>query len=116
MAMLDLINFSVLIPVYDGERSEHFSRALASIVEQTLQPTEVVLVKDGPLRAELEKVIRCYTSRYSFFKIVALQRHMGLGEALRRGLEACSFDIVVRMDSDDISFNNRFEVQVPYLY
>jgi len=111
-----MINFSVLIPVYDGERSEHFSRALASIVEQTLVPTEVVLVKDGPLRGELEKVITCYISRYSFFKIVALQRHMGLGEALRRGLEACSFDIVVRMDSDDISFSNRFEVQVPYLY
>ncbi len=116
MAMLNLINFSVLIPVYDGERSEHFSRALASIVEQTLLPTEVVLVKDGPLRAELEKVISCYASRYSFFKIIPLQEHLGLGEALRRGLEACNFDIVVRMDSDDISCRKRFEVQVPYLY
>lgn len=110
-----MIQFSVLISVYFGESGGNLSKALASIVEQTLQPTEIVLVKDGPLKPEVELIISEYISRYSFFKVVTLQKNLGLGEALRAGLDACSFEIVARMDSDDISCKNRFELQVPYL-
>jgi glycosyltransferase involved in cell wall biosynthesis len=105
-----------LIVLNCGESPRHLSVALASIVEQTLQPTEIVLVKDGPLNADLENVIACYVNQYPSFKVIALQKNLGLGEALRIGLDACSYDIVVRMDSDDIACPNRFEIQVPYLY
>jgi glycosyltransferase involved in cell wall biosynthesis len=111
-----MINFSVLIAVYYAECSQHLQLALESIVDQTLQPTEVVLVKDGPLHADLENVISSFLKQYASFKVIALQKNMGLGEALRMGLEACSFDIVVRMDSDDIACRHRFERQVPYLH
>lgn len=111
-----MINFSVLISVYNEESSANLSTALTSIVEQTLQPTEIVLVKDGPLKQELEDVIREYANLFPFFKVIALQRNMGLGEALRIGLDACKYEIVARMDSDDICFLNRFEVQVPIIH
>ena len=49
--------FSVLISVYAREQSDYLRSALHSVFEQTVPPTEVVLVEDGPLTTELEAVI-----------------------------------------------------------
>jgi len=84
-------------------------------MNQTLAPTEVVLVKDGPLTDALETVIARYTSRYPSLKIVPLQKNMGLGYALREGLKHCTCEYVARMDSDDINVKERFEKQVHFL-
>ena len=109
------MQFSVLMSVYIKEVPECFDEALASVFEQTVMPDEVVLVKDGPLTEDLEKVIAGYRQKYSTLKVVRLEKNCGLGEALRIGLENCSFDVVARMDSDDICKPNRFEKQVAYM-
>lgn len=109
------ICFSVLMAVYIKEQPLFFKEALQSVFEQTLIPNEVVLVKDGPLTEELEKVIANFTKEKEQLKVIALENNSGLGEALRIGLEACSFDIVARMDSDDICKPDRFEKQVTFL-
>lgn len=108
------MDFSVLMSVYAKEVPEHLDEALASVFGQTLPPNEVVLVEDGPLTEGLEKVIASYRQKHSELKIVPLERNCGLGEALRIGLENCSFDVVARMDSDDICKPNRFEKQIRY--
>jgi glycosyltransferase involved in cell wall biosynthesis len=110
-----MMEFSVLISVYSQEDAGNFSRSLSSIIDQTSLPTEIVLVKDGPLQPELEDVIVSFSRRYSFLKVIPLAKNVGLGEALRIGLEACSHDIVIRMDSDDICRKDRFEIQIEYL-
>ncbi|HOG20165.1 MAG TPA: glycosyltransferase [Salinivirgaceae bacterium] len=106
--------FSVLISVYYKENPSYFSKALESVVEkQTLRPSEVVLVKDGPLTPELEKVIDHFKPKHqTLFKIIGLNKNMGLGLALREGLINCTYSIVARMDSDDISLPERFEKQM----
>jgi len=38
-----------------------------------------------------------------------------LGNALHKGVELCSNDIIARMDTDDIAIENRFEIQYKYL-
>lgn len=102
--------FSVLITVYAKERPDFFDTALHSIFDQTVPPTEVVLVKDGPLTPELEKVIEKYGSLYlDNLKIVALPENRGSGFASNKGMEYCSHELVARMDSDDISIPTRFE-------
>ena len=46
--------FSLLVPVYDGDRPDHIRRALRSAVDdQTLRPDQVIIVRDGPVREEL---------------------------------------------------------------
>ena len=107
--------FSVLISVYCREKATHLNDALLSIWEQTLTPTEVVLVKDGPLTDELEQVINDFKNRYNAIRIVALPQNVGLGAALNEGLKHCSYELVARMDSDDICKPIRFEKQVQYL-
>lgn len=109
------MKFSVLMSVYVRELPERLDEALSSIVGQTIMPNEVILVKDGPLTDGLERVIEVYQRRYSFLQVIALKENRGLGEALRIGLESCTFDIVARMDSDDICKPTRFERQLTYL-
>ena len=46
--------FSVLISVYAREQSDYLRSALHSVFEQTVPPTEVVLVEDGPLTTGLK--------------------------------------------------------------
>ena len=101
-----------MISVYAREQSDYLRSALHSVFEQTVPPTEVVLVEDGPLTTELEAVITDFCEKYNTLKIVRLAKNMGLGNALNIGLSACTYDLVARMDSDDLSLPNRFEAQL----
>lgn len=106
--------FSVLISVYYKEIPRYLDRALQSITDdQVLKPNEIVLVKDGPLTKELDEVIEKYEKKYpNLFKIVVLEKNYGLGKALNIGLENCTYELVARMDGDDISKPERFKKQI----
>lgn len=110
-----MINFSVLISVYQKERPEYLRLALESIWDhQTLKPSEIVLVCDGPLTGELDREIEWF-SRKAPLKIVRLPKNEGLGNALKKGLAICSNELVARMDSDDIAVPVRFEKQIRFM-
>lgn len=104
--------FSVLMSVYAREREDYFREALRSIFEQTVPPSEVILVKDGPLSAELDAVVDDFVMRYKNLRVVALIQNQGLGNALNVGLSVCTYNLVARMDSDDVSLPERFETQL----
>ena len=111
-----MLKFSVLMSVYKNERPEWLREALESVVNQTLMPNEIVVVKDGLLTVELDAVIDKYVEKYhKLFKIVAFEKNRGLGLALRDGVLACSYDYIARMDTDDVCKPNRFEKQIKYL-
>lgn len=108
-------HFSVLLSVYNKENPKFLSSALDSIwSDQIVRPSEIVIVKDGPLNEKLDEVIELF-SKSASVKCVQLNQNCGLGIALAKGLEACSNEIVARMDSDDIAQPDRFEKQVKYL-
>lgn len=106
--------FSVLISVYYKEIPRYLDRALQSITDdQILKPNEIVLIKDGPLTKELDDVIERFERKYpNLFKIVILEKNYGLGKALNIGLENCTYELVARMDGDDISKPERFKKQI----
>ena len=104
MKSLSEYKFSVLMPVYHKETTEYFNTALESVVNQTLMPNEIVIVKDGSLTEELNSVIAKYISKYSqLFNIVAWEENVGQGKARNAGLMACKHNIVALMDGDDIA-------------
>jgi len=109
------MNFSVLMSVYKNDRPDFLCQALDSIFDQTLKPDEVVLVEDGALTPELYAVIEKYKSIYAEMQTVILEKNSGLGVALHEGLKHCKFELVARMDSDDISNLDRFEKQMAFL-
>lgn len=98
--------------VYWKEQPTYLEQALDSVFKQSVKPTEVVVVKDGPLTPELDEVIDDFYSKHNELKVVALPENVGLGAALNEGLKYCSCELVARMDSDDISKPNRFEKQL----
>jgi glycosyltransferase involved in cell wall biosynthesis len=76
----------------------------------------VVIVRDGPVRAELAECLDELTASSRVpVTFVPLEHNCGLGPALDRGLAASWFDIVARMDADDVAVPHRFEVQLPLI-
>lgn len=111
-----ILCFSVLMSVYKNEKPEHLIEALESVVQQTVMPNEIVIVKDGLLTEELDAVINEYSEKYpALFKIVSFEKNRGLGLALKDGVLACSYEYIARMDTDDVCKSNRFEKQIKYL-
>ena len=110
------MKYSVLISVYKNEKVECFIQAVDSLLNQTIQPEQVVLVRDGSVYEELQNAIDKYVSSYpEVFTYLPLEQNSGLGNALRYGLSYCRNELVGRMDSDDISVSNRFERQLEFM-
>lgn len=107
--------FSVLLSVYFKEKSRYLEESLYSLVNQTLMPSEIVIVEDGPLTNDLYKVLTFFEKKYGFIKRIPLKKNVGLGAALNEGLKYCTYELVARMDSDDISYNTRFEKQIKFM-
>ncbi len=109
--------FSLLISVYDGDRPDYLRRSFHSAVDdQTVPPDQVIIVRDGPVRQELAACLDEFvaTSRVPV-TLVPLEANGGLGPALDQGLAASRYDIVARMDADDVAMPRRFEVQLPLI-
>lgn len=112
--------FSVLLPVYRGDRADFLRRSLASVtVEQTLPPDEVLIVRDGPVPGELDDVLaaarRGELSGGVPVRVLELAENAGLALALDAGLEHVAHEVVARQDADDISVPERFATQLPLL-
>lgn len=109
--------FSVVTSVYRNDKLEFVRVALDSmLVEQTLKPSEIVLVRDGSVPVDLERLLFEYEAKYSdVMHIIRLDKNGGLGNALKLGVENATYSLVARMDSDDICLPKRFEKQVAYM-
>ena len=104
--------FSVLMSVYAKDRPAWIAQALDSVLTNTVPPTEVVVAVDGPVGEGISNVLKQYQKQFLQIKNVPLAQNEGLGSALRHGLDACTCELVARMDADDISLPNRFEKQL----
>ena len=101
--------YSFLMSVYFKEKPEYLKLSIESMINQTIKPDEIIIVKDGPLTDELDTIIDNYSADSNLFTIVALSKNRGLGNALNIGIKTSRNELIARMDSDDISFPNRCE-------
>lgn len=105
--------FSVLMSVYYKEKPLYLSQSIESVLNQTIKPSEIIIIKDGPLTNELDEVINYFVNHNkNLFKIISINQNKGLGNALNIGINNCSNEIIARMDSDDICLPDRFELQL----
>lgn len=105
--------FSVLMSLYIKEKPEYFKQCMESILKQTLPPNQIIIVKDGPLTKELDAVVDEYVKKNtSLYTIVPIEVNGGLGPALAEGIQHSRYNLVARMDTDDIAVPNRFELQM----
>lgn len=108
--------YSVLMSVYIKEHASYLDSAIKSMLDQTIKPDEFIIVKDGPLTKELDKVIEKYISKNpNLFKVIVNDVNLGLGPSLRKGVEISKNELIARMDSDDFSIPERCEKQLKVL-
>ena len=110
---MEELQFSVLMSIYKKENTEYFKQAMDSVINQTLAPEQIVLVRDGEVPELLQQTIDEYLQKYpELFTYVPLEQNGGLGNALNLGLNYCRNELVARMDTDDICIPDRFEKQI----
>lgn len=111
------MKISVLLSLYAKENPQYFDIAMKSIWDdQTRKPDEIVLVEDGPQTEELYGIVEKWKAKLGdMLKVVVLKENQGLAIALNEGAKNCTGDYIARMDTDDISLPQRFEIQENYL-
>ena len=110
---MEMTKYSVLMSVYKKEKASYLLEAVNSMLNQSVKPSEIVLVEDGPLTDELYTAIDLLVHENAhIFKIVKNEKNLGLGLALAKGLKECSYELVARMDTDDIARSNRISKQL----
>lgn len=111
------MNFSVLMSLYFKESAKVLNQCFLSVWnDQSIQPTEIVLVLDGPIGEELNQCVTIWQQIIGKpLKVIPLSQNIGLGKALNKGLEHCSNEWVFRMDTDDICKPNRFAKQIQFI-
>lgn len=106
----DRSDISVLMSVYHKEQPTYLKLAIDSMLAQTLSPAEVLIVEDGPLTPELCAVLDGYADN-PLVRRLPLKENVGLGLAMKTGVENCRFPFIARMDSDDYSLPERLRLQ-----
>jgi glycosyltransferase involved in cell wall biosynthesis len=102
---------SVVMPVFNGER--FVASAIESIRNQTLGDFEFIIVDDGSTDRTPEILAGC-AARDARIRVIR-QENTGVVGALNRGIEEARAPLLARMDADDLSRTNRFELQRAFL-
>jgi glycosyltransferase involved in cell wall biosynthesis len=106
-------DFSVAMCVYHKDDVHHFQQAVESIYnKQTLKPSEIVIVVDGPIYDDLDKYVQIIENQSDTFKVVRLTKNLGHAGARSTALNNVSHELVALMDADDIANERRFEYQI----
>lgn len=101
---------TVLMPVYNG--SSYLREAIDSILAQTFEDFELLIVDDGSTDGSADIVVTYNDPR---IRLVIQPINRGLVAALNMGLEISNSEYVARMDSDDICLPNRLARQVAFM-
>jgi glycosyltransferase involved in cell wall biosynthesis len=95
---------SVVIPAFNAAR--YLGAALGSVLAQTLQPREILVVDDGSTDATSE-----VAQRYPGVRLVR-QEHLGISAARNAGVSGTSGDWIAFLDADDLWLPDKLEHQL----
>lgn len=110
-----MMKFSVCMSVYKKDNLVFFKQSIDSLLNQTLLPSEIILVVDGPIEQSMLLYIDEIKASIDILQVVFLEKNKGHAIARQQALNAAQYDYVAIMDADDICLNNRFEKQVEFL-
>lgn len=105
---------SVVMAVYINDNISFFKQAVDSLLNQTYPPSEIIIIADGPVSKEIDDLL-VELEKNELFVIEYFSENQGLAIALNTGIRKAKFNLIARMDADDLCKENRFEAQVNYL-
>lgn len=101
---------SVLIPVFNGEK--YVGDSIKSIVEQTYQNLEILVLDDGSTDSTLA-ILRSFEDER--IQVIVHEINQGLIVTRNELVEKSKGKYIAFLDSDDISYTNRIQFQVDFL-
>jgi len=101
---------SVIIPLYN--REDYIGEAIDSLLSQTYENTEIIVVDDCSTDDGLSVVEGYGDTR---IKLIKNEKNMGISYTRTRGLKEAKGEYIALLDSDDIAMPNRIEKQAVYL-
>ena len=100
-----MMNISVVIPTYN--RIELLKRSIDSVINQTIKPSEIIIVDDGSIDGT-EAMVK---NKYDSLKLIT-QKNKGASAARNSGIKASSGEWICFLDSDDEWKNDKLEKQI----
>lgn len=97
---------STIIPVYNQEK--HIEKALKSIIDQTFEPYEILIINDASTDKTQDKCKK-FKMLYKNIKIINLTKNMGVSNARNIGIDNANGDYIHFMDSDDTIEKDMYE-------
>lgn len=101
---------SVVMPVYNA--SLFLKEAIESILNQTYENFEFIIINDGSTDASLQIIESFNDPR---IKLVNNERNLGIIKTRNKGLQLAKGKYIANMDADDISLPTRLEKQIAFL-
>ena len=108
---------AVTLPVYKNDKVPYIHLSFDSILNQTYKNIHLYVGVDGPVGEDLEKCLKEYEQNDKV-TVCWFPENRGLAIVLNDLLDVCfkaDYNIIARMDADDISMLERIEKQVAYL-
>ena len=105
----DVLQVSVLLPVYNCPA--YVGAAIESILAQTLNKFELIIIDDGSSDNTPEAISRYDDPRIRHYR----QANQGLAATLNRAIGLARAPLLARQDQDDISLPDRLAKQVAYM-
>lgn len=108
---------SVLMTIGAADSALSLRDSLTSLYAQTEPPEQLVIVVDGPIDDEQDRVLHDFVGdgRISDVRVIRLNRTVGRVGALNSGIPHCSGEWVMRMDSGNVCRPDRVALQRRYL-
>ena len=97
---------SAIMPVFNVKY--YLTKAIDSILSQTLGDFELICVDDGSIDGSLE-LLNEYSKKDGRIKIISSEKNYGQSNARNRGLDAANGKYICFVDADDWIRNNMFE-------
>ena len=98
-------NISVVIPTYN--RRQTIGRSIDSVLNQTLFPSEIIVVDDGSTDGTSDYI----QSNFPSIKLLS-QPNKGVSAARNMGIKSADANWIALLDSDDEWFSQKLEKQV----
>lgn len=95
--------FSIIIPLYNKEK--HVENTLKSVLAQSFQDFEIIIVNDGSTDGSLSEVSKIKDERIKIFSI----ENQGVSHARNYGIERSNADFIAFLDADDNWYPNHLE-------
>ncbi len=106
---------SILMGVYRNAGFDCLRESIMSIIRQSYQNWELIIVDDGSNSIELEEVLNELRALDGRIKTIGCEENRGLAHALNIGLARAKGQYIARQDDDDLSDIDRLSRQVAYL-